>query len=274
MGLFDWLFGSKPKTPPWAQSLLNSPMPQPYMDYLRTGMIPEQNSSSGSSSSSLTNSSSNTRGQSQTTSAPFITNEWLGMINPVRSIVYNRLQDGSLPQAYRAEGLRNIGQAGSASRASMAQNLLSRGLFGREAGSEAALASDQAGQQASFLNSLPLLQRQLQDQDLQMATNLTSLFGRGMRTDQRSQSQTNSRSQTDSSSAGWSNTPSQFDIQGWGNMYNQAWQLANAPRSGGVLPDLLRILLGQWGGGSGRSSGGSSGGSSTTSGSGHPGYGG
>lgn len=264
MGLFDFLFGSKPKTPPWAQSVLNSPIPPEFMNYLQTGRIPEMTSTSGSSSSSLTNTQSNTRGSSQFSQQPFILPEWMGLLNPVRGIVYNRLTspEGSLPEGYRAEGLRNINQASDINRSAMTQNLLSRGLFGRQGGGEAALAQNQANEQTSFLNSLPLLQRQMQNEDIGLASELVNIFGKGTKGQQQSQSATNTRSQTDSSSSGFSTTPEHFDIGGWGNLYNQAWSLANAPRQGGLVNSPLASLAMSWL--LGRGGGGGTGGGSTT----------
>lgn len=250
--MFNWLknllLGSKPKVPPAYQSILNAPIPKEFMDYLQTGRIPEMTSTSGSSSTSTTNTQSNMRGSSQFSQQPFILPEWMGLLNPVRGIVYNRLTspEGSLPQGYRAEGLRNIGQVADINRSAMTQNLLSRGLFGRESGSEAALAQDTMGQQASFLNSLPLLQRQLQNEDLGLASELVNIFGKGLKGQSQTQQQTNTRSQTDSSSSGFSTTPEHFDIGGWGNLYNQAWALANAPRQGGLLQSPLAGYAWQW----------------------------
>lgn len=72
-------------------------------------------------------------------------------------------------QPYEAQGMEQINQGSNAAQKAMSANLASRGLSfsptGATAQNQATLA--RVGQQTQFANSIPLLQRQLQQQSLQ-----------------------------------------------------------------------------------------------------------
>ncbi len=255
MGLFDFLFGKKPSQnlPGWAQNVYNNPAPQ-FQEYLRTGMIPEQNSSSGSSgfnnSQSATKSNSNTNSTSM--SMPFFKQEELPIANALRSRIMGRLSGGSaLPEAYKAMGLRNIGRTSESAIKGLEGNLAARGIdsgMGMEG-----MMMDRSAQQSDFLNSLPLLERNLENEDLDRASGYLGSFGTGAISQNKSNTASNSQTNTNSQSgsSGWSNSPAQFDYSGYGGMLGSLMPYYTSGRQGGLLtPELLGSIFGTLFGGS------------------------
>lgn len=250
MGLTDFLFG-KPaasQLPSWLQNLYTNPPPG-YLDYLRTGMLPP----STSSSSSTTNSSSQTRGSgtNQSVSAPFITGDYAPVATLQRDIIFNRLAGGGLPEGYMQEGLRNIGQASSVAASGLRDSLISRGLGGRSAAGSEGLAANSASLGASFLNTLPQLARENQNQDLGMAQGMIGQFGTGQANSSRysNQSATQSQSTTNSTSTDGGG----LDVNGLGSMFSSLMPYYTAPRQGGLFGQggllgggLLGQLLGMY----------------------------
>lgn len=253
MGLFDFLFGKKPSStlPGWAQNVYNNPAPQ-FTEYLRTGMLPEQNSSSGSSG--FNNSQSNTQSKSNSTtnsrgiSMPFFKPEELPIANALRSRIMGRMTGGSaLPEAYKAMGLRNIGRTSESAMKGLEGSLAARNIdsgMGMEN-----LYMDRSGQQSDFLNSIPLLERNLENEDLDRASGYLGSFGTGVSTQNQSTTAANTASQTNtnsqSGSSGWSNSPAQFDYAGYGGMLGSLMPYYTSGRQGGLLtPELLGSIFG------------------------------
>lgn len=107
--------------------------------------------------------------------------------SPVRSLVQQQIlsrlqgdQNPALTAGYTGSSLNNINDAYNAAKQNVMNTLTARGL-GRSpvVGSAAAtLDSGRAGAAGNFLNSLPLLQRQLQTEDLGLGQNFF-LTGQG-----------------------------------------------------------------------------------------------
>ncbi len=253
MGLFDVLFGKEPSDslPPWLKDIYANPS-QDFLKYLQTGMIPPSTSTSGSSTSST--GYSNTRGTStnQYINQPFITQDYAPLATLQRDTIYNRLQQGGLPEGYQNEGLRNIGQAGSIAAKSLEEALTSRGLGRATAAGQDQLAGNLAGAQSSFLNSLPMLARDNQTQDLGLAQGAIGQFGTGQtgRSLSTNNSTTNSRNQSDTS--GFSTSPGGFDYGGYGSLLSSIMPYYQGGRQGGQFGNIASILASLFGGGFGK----------------------
>jgi hypothetical protein len=80
----------------------------------------------------------------------------------------NRVKDGTDLSGYAGQGLRQINQGGDARTRAIQNIMASRGLsFSPIAGKTLAAAdSERIGQQVNFANTLPLLKRQMQGEDL------------------------------------------------------------------------------------------------------------
>lgn len=122
----------------------------------------------------------NRAGARTSTNAPTFAPEFTGLRDLLVQQTQNRLSSGGLPAGYEAGGIQNINQIAGLVNQSKQNDLTSRGLgtspvaasvFGR---GEDARASDIA----QFTNSLPLVQRQMQNEDLGLASHVLGL-GRG-----------------------------------------------------------------------------------------------
>ncbi len=117
---------------------------------------------------------------SQRTS-PFITKQYKDLEGLFRGILTGRLRGGSaLPEGYVGAAARGTNEAYQGARVA-AQNLAARrGLSGEQAlsiGEPIEIA--RAGKIADVANQIPLLERQLQTEDINLAANLASQFGKG-----------------------------------------------------------------------------------------------
>ena len=247
----DLIFGKKPSDslPSYLKNIYSNPSSE-WLNYLQTGMIPSSTSTSGSSSSTVASGTSNTKGSTtnQFIQYPFVTPDFAPLATLARDTAYGRLQDGGLPQGYQQEGLRSIGQSNSIAAKSLEDALTQRGLGRATAAGQDVLAGQASDQNASFLNSLPMLARQNQAQDLGIAQNLIGQLGLGQtgKSAGTSNSTTNFRNLTDTSSGGWSTNPGGFDYSGYGSMMGQLMGYYNAPRSGGLIQyaPLIASLFG------------------------------
>lgn len=114
------------------------------------------------------NQSGNFSQNQQNTSTPNLTPLQQSLIKQFTTGASNLYNQSTNLQPYAASGLEQINQGSNAAQQSMSANLASRGLSFSPA---QATAQNQAtlsrtGQQASFMNQIPLLQRQLQEQSL------------------------------------------------------------------------------------------------------------
>lgn len=124
---------------------------------------------------------STTGGTSTTT--PTIAPQYKSLNDLVLSRIQGRLAGGGLPGGYESLGLGNINHASNIAQMAARNRLAGAGLASSPvAGVVQGNAELNRGSQiAQFQNSLPLLQRQLQTEDLGLAGNLLNL-GRGSTT--------------------------------------------------------------------------------------------
>lgn len=132
------------------------------------------------STNSNTSSFSN-RGGSQYSNKPVITEEYQPLDELMRGIMTGRLASGSsLPQGYASSAARGINESFAGTDAAARNLAARRGLSGEQTYAVASpAASARAGQLADMRAKLPLLERQMQNEDIGITQGLQSAFGRG-----------------------------------------------------------------------------------------------
>lgn len=156
----------------------------------------------GSRSSGTSTTSESGRRDFYSKENPFVTDEYKKQDDLIRGVIENRLSRGSsLPPGYEANAIRAINQA-SAGGAAAAQNAAARrGLSGQQVfGLNAPIQMARAGQIADLRGNVPLLERQMMNEDMALSGQRQAQFGTGQ---ERQGYETSSRrSRTDESSSG------------------------------------------------------------------------
>jgi len=160
-----------------------------------------------STSMGSTSGTSSMRGGSQSSfsNRPQITEEYAPLDQLMRGIMTNRLAGGSsLPAGYASNAARAINESFEGAD-SAARNLAARrGLSGEQSYAVASPVNRaRAGALADMRGQLPLLERQMQNEDIGMTQGLQSAFGRG----EAGQERNWQTGQTSSTSQGQSTTP-------------------------------------------------------------------
>lgn len=149
-------------------------------------------------------STSRTNSTTKTSTRPVITDQYKELEGMFRGLMTNRLQKGAtLPYGYKEKGARDI-NATYAGAESAARNLAARrGLSGEAAlGLAMPIETGRARNIADFLVDVPLKERQLQTEDIELAGRLAQIFGLG------SDSVSNTLSNTVGTSQGTSSSTS------------------------------------------------------------------
>jgi len=136
----------------------------------------------GPQTSTSTGTSSSQGGGSQSYSnKPVITGEYQGIDELMRGIMTGRLSNpSSLPAGYASNQARAINQSYAGADQAARNMAASRGLSGEQTYAVASPAnSARAGALADMRGNLPLLERQMQNEDIQMSQALQAAFGRG-----------------------------------------------------------------------------------------------
>jgi hypothetical protein len=153
------------------------------------------NSLGSSSESSGTSNTSGVR-DSYTKENPFTTAEYGKSDELVRGILENRLSRGSsLPPGYEANAIRAINAASAGGAAAAGNAAARRGLSGQQVfGLNAPIQTARAGQIADLRGNVPLLERQMANEDMAAQGDRQARFGTGResRTHETSSSRTNS----------------------------------------------------------------------------------
>lgn len=137
---------------------------------------------------------------------PFTTPEYQKMDELVRGVMENRLSRGtSLPPGYEANAIRKINEA-SASGESAARNIAARkGLSGQQVfGLSAPAQAARTAQIADLRGNVPLLERQMMNEDIGIEGDRQARFGTGRET--RSHEDSRSRTNTSGSQSGYSDS--------------------------------------------------------------------
>lgn len=194
---------------------------------------PKTSTSSGTSSS---------QGGSSYSNMPVITGNYQGIDELMRGIMTGRLSNpSSLPAGYASTAARGINESYAGADAAARNMAARRGLSGEQAYAVATPAnSARAGALADMRANMPLLERQMRNEDIGIASGLQSAFGRG----EQGQSSTWQNGQT----SGESTTPfSASDLQSLMSVLmppgpQQTTQTGTSAVSGGL--DSLGALLG------------------------------
>jgi hypothetical protein len=127
------------------------------------------------------NGMSSSQGQSSYSNRPVITGEYQGIDNLMRGIMTGRLSGGSsLPAGYAENAIRGINESFEGADQAARNMAARRGLSGEQSYAVASPANRaRAGKIADLRGSLPLLEREMQNQDIGIASGLQSAFGRG-----------------------------------------------------------------------------------------------
>ncbi len=144
---------------------------------------PQTSSSSGSSfGTSDTNSSS----------MPVITEQYQALESMLRKAVEDKLQRGtSLPPGYAESQIRGVNDAFSGQEQALRNRAGQLGIPASQLLTGSPVEMQRASRLSDIAAQLPLLERQLQNEDQNQAQGLTQAFGRG----EQSQSHTTNRSQ-------------------------------------------------------------------------------
>jgi hypothetical protein len=148
---------------------------QGYLDYLK-GLGPQTSTSSSSGTST-------TSGVSTSDVAPYVTPQFSGLVDLAKGVLTSRLSGpGGLPAGYAETGIRDINQASSGAMQAVSNLAARRGLSGVQAAALATpIQTARAAQVGSFQANLPIQAKELQTQDVGLASQLASMFGRGQR---------------------------------------------------------------------------------------------
>ncbi len=188
--------------------------------------------------------------------SPFITKQYKELEGLFRGILTGRLRGGSaLPEGYVGAAARGTNEAYQGARVA-AQNLAARrGLSGEQAVSVAEpIEIARAGKIADVANQIPLLERELQTGDINLAASLANQFGKGT-------------SMTGTSTTLGADSRTMTAPPNLGMLAQlllppspQAGKETGISQAGGVGGDLSSALLSLWGAGAfGKGGGGGSG---------------
>jgi hypothetical protein len=133
-------------------------------------------------STSQSTTSSSGGGHQSTT--PTITGNYQGIDALMRNIMTGRLgSPSSLPAGYASNRTRAINQSYEGADQAARNMAASRGLSGEQAYAVASPSNRaRAGDIADMRGEIPLLERQMQNEDVQLAANLQKMFGTGQDT--------------------------------------------------------------------------------------------
>lgn len=134
------------------------------------------------------------KGGSEGSATPFIKDSYAGIEDAAKGIIENRLRQGSpLPPGFAQQGIKGINQGFDQVNQAISSVLAQKGLASSPAGAagirqyEGARASDIG----NFLANMPLQERALQNEDLEIARAFLDAFGKGMHTVSSQWSETN-----------------------------------------------------------------------------------
>lgn len=115
------------------------------------------------------------------TQTPFITPQFQPLIGAAQGILQGRLSGPSaLPQGYASTGIQAIQQANAGALQAMKNMAARRGASGIQSAALAFPVETKTAQQiGQFQSQLPLQERELRTQDIGLASQLGSIFGRG-----------------------------------------------------------------------------------------------
>lgn len=145
-----------------------------------------------------------TEGTSTSTTTPFVRSGYRGLEGSLQNVLDTRLQSDPLPAGYAEGGVRDINKTFDSVNGAVMAALASKGLAASPAGANAVRNYEGArGSEISrFLTGLPLVSRELQNQDIGIVAQILQSLGLG--------SETISNFESHSNTSGGSNTVTQY----------------------------------------------------------------
>lgn len=133
---------------------------------------------------STSQSTTSSSGGGRSSMTPTITGDYQGIDALMRNIMTGRLgSPSSLPAGYASNRTRAINQSYEGADQAARNMAASRGLSGEQAYAVASPSNRaRAGDIADMRGEIPLLERQMQNEDVQLAANLQKMFGTGQDT--------------------------------------------------------------------------------------------
>lgn len=184
------------------------------------------------------------------TQTPFLTPEYAGLGGSMKSILEGRLASGvnggpsPFGKGYLSTQTANINDQYGLARKALENRLTASGAAGSPGPTEAGLGYLEANRGRDVANlrgNLPLLDRQLQDQDLSMAAQLAQVFGLGQKQHTEATTQTTQKGKTTSTSSGGGGGGGAIIPP---NILPDAFYQAHQGTSGGGLSDTLGTIGG------------------------------
>lgn len=168
---------------------------------------------------------------------PMLTPEAMQAYSALMPSLLNRVNQDPNLSGYSASGLRSIGQAGDTARGRITQMLAQKGLGSSPAAAAlfARQGDSQAAEEANFRNSIPLLSRQMQGQDLDQLLRAASALPTGMRqtgtTTRTGTNVTNTTGSVTDPGNPWGGLATGFG-QGLASTYGYNWALEQQKKQG------------------------------------------
>ena len=124
-----------------------------------------------------------TFGESLSDIAPYITPEFAPLVGQVRGTLERRTAGpgATLPAGYVETGIRGINESYAPAEAGLRNLAARRGVSAETYLTGSPVARGRAADIAKFRAQVPLTERELQNQDLQLATAISEVFGKGQR---------------------------------------------------------------------------------------------
>ncbi len=208
-------------------------------------------------STSTGTSTGTTFGETLSDIAPYVTPEFAPLVGQVRGTLERRTAGpgATLPAGYVETGIRGINEAYAPAEAGLRNLAARRGISADTYLTASPVARARAGDIAKFRAQVPLTERELQNQDLQLATAISEVFGKGQR------GRTTTRGTTSMTEARTATTPPNI-----GSLLQlltppapqQGFQTGGSPLGSSLsgLAQLMAYFQGQGGFGGGASSAG------------------
>lgn len=215
-----------------------------FLDYFK-GLGPQTSTSTSTgNSNSVTNGSFSNQGNTANSSVsnPFVTSEFSPLVGMTKNILERRLAgpDG-LPPGFAESAIRGINDSYAGADQSAANAAARFGVSGPQALALAAPSQRaRAGQIADFRANMPLQARSLQNQDIQMAQTLASIFGKG---EQSNSMGTSNQTGTNRSNTSGSTTSNSSNT-GPAPIAPMAAFLPPGPQSVGAVDPTINLVTG------------------------------
>lgn len=266
--LLSGLFGNKGKVQPQSEPKYYSPdalgipkfnadgTPNPLYEFLSTGFIPGSGdpttTRTSGGSTTLTSGDSTTTQKGSVRTSPFYIGQGQSVVDLLPSLLKGRvLEGGKIGRAEQSGVIGNILNQAGAVEEGLVNQLSTMGYLGSpvEAGAREALGRSKIGALANYQTTIPQMERQRANQDLQLVSDVLAQIFKGTLTESQNTSRTTSqgRSDTTSSSETTSQGPAQFSPSALNALIQNRVSNPMQPNvfdSLGGVGELMALLIG------------------------------